>query len=81
MGRIIKGIIGICAIVSVGFGIKHQQKKVFLSDLTMVNVEALATNETVKLPCDYDENARCEVTFQLESGQTSTQKIPQSKNI
>ena len=33
MGRIIKGIIGICAIVSVGFGIKHQQKKVFLSEL------------------------------------------------
>lgn len=75
------GISGVIIGTTIVLGFKNHPKDTQLSDLALKNIEALATGENVKLPCEFDEDDKCTVTFELESGQTSTQKIPQSKNI
>lgn len=81
--KLIMGFIFIIVAVLAGWNVVNNQSEIELSELAKVNVEAFANYEggdDVKLPCTKDDDSRCTVTFRLESGEISTQKIPDCKN-
>lgn len=72
--KLIIGLIAMFITTIAGWIIINNQSEIEFSELAKVNVKALANYESggdVKLPCMKDD-ARCTVTFKLESGETST---------